>query len=119
MRRGTLDMSSVRIIVLDEADEMLDMGFRDDIEFVLRDMPDERQMLLFSATMSREILRLTKKYQDDPEFLKVVPQELTVPETQQIYFEVKEKMKLDLLSRLLDITQPQPLPGILQHQETC
>ncbi len=106
MRRGTLDMSSVRIIVLDEADEMLDMGFRDDIEFVLRDMPDERQMLLFSATMSREILRLTKKYQDDPEFLKVVPQELTVPETQQIYFEVKEKMKLDLLSRLLDIHNP-------------
>ncbi len=74
-------MSTVRIIVLDEADEMLDMGFRDDIEFVLRDMPDERQMLLFSATMSREILRLTKKYQVNPEFLKIVPKELTVPET--------------------------------------
>ncbi len=106
MGRGTLDMSTVRIIVLDEADEMLDMGFRDDIEFVLRDMPDERQMLLFSATMSREILRLTKKYQVNPEFLKIVPKELTVPETQQIYFEVTEKMKLELLSRLLDIHNP-------------
>lgn len=106
MRRRTLDLSNVKIIVLDEADEMLDMGFREDIEFILKDMPNERQMLLFSATMSREILKLTKKYQDNPEFLKVVPKELTVPEIQQIYFEVKEKMKLDLLSRLLDIYNP-------------
>lgn len=106
MRRGTLDMTDIKIVVLDEADEMLDMGFREDIEFVLRDTPDERQMLLFSATMSREILRLTKIYQDEPEFLKVVPRELTVPEIQQIYFEVKDKMKLDLLSRLLDIHNP-------------
>lgn len=106
MRRGTLNMANVEIVVLDEADEMLDMGFRDDIEFVLRDIPARKQMLLFSATMSQEILRLTKEYQNDPEFLKVVPQELTVPETQQIYFEVKEKMKLDLLSRLLDIHNP-------------
>ncbi|MCE5214090.1 MAG: DEAD/DEAH box helicase [Methanobacterium sp.] len=106
MRRGTLDMSSVKIVVLDEADEMLDMGFRDDIEFVLRDAPSEKQMLLFSATMSPEILRLTQEYQNDPKFLKVVPKELTVPEIQQIYFEVKEKMKLDLLARLLDIYNP-------------
>lgn len=106
MRRGTLDMTDIKIVVLDEADEMLDMGFREDIEFVLRDTPEERQMLLFSATMSREILRLTKIYQDEPEFLKVVPRELTVPEIQQIYFEVKDKMKLDLLSRLLDIHNP-------------
>ncbi|AEG17481.1 DEAD/DEAH box helicase [Methanobacterium paludis] len=103
MRRGTLKMDSVKIMVLDEADEMLDMGFRDDIEIVLRDMPSERQTLLFSATMSRDILNLTRKYQNNPEFLKVVHQELTVPEIQQIYFEVKEKMKLELLSRLLDI----------------
>ncbi|HTX60879.1 MAG TPA: DEAD/DEAH box helicase [Methanobacterium sp.] len=106
MRRGTLDLSTVNIVVLDEADEMLDMGFREDIEFVLQDMPHERQMLLFSATMSQEILGLTRMYQDDPKFLKVVPKELTVPEIQQIYFEVKEKMKLDLLARLLDIYNP-------------
>ncbi len=103
MRRGTLRMGNVKLMVLDEADEMLDMGFRDDIEFVLRDMPRERQTLLFSATMSRDILSLTRKYQNDPEFLKVVHQELTVPEIQQVYFEVREKMKLELLSRLLDI----------------
>lgn len=106
MRRGTLIMNEVKIVVLDEADEMLDMGFREDIEFVLKDVPEERQTLLFSATMSREILNLTKEYQQDPKFLKVVPQELTVPEISQVYFEVKEKMKLDLLSRLLDIYNP-------------
>lgn len=103
MRRGTIEMDQVKILVLDEADEMLDMGFREDIEFVLDYIPDERQILLFSATMSPDILYITKRYQDDPEFLKVVPKELTVPETKQIYFEVKEKMKLDVLSRLLDI----------------
>jgi len=103
MRRGTLEMGKVKILVLDEADEMLDMGFREDIEFVLDYIPDERQILLFSATMSPDILYITRRYQDDPEFLKVVPKELTVPETKQIYFEVKEKMKLDVLSRLLDI----------------
>jgi len=103
MRRGTIDMGNVKILVLDEADEMLDMGFREDIEFVLDYIPDQRQILLFSATMSPDILYITRRYQDDPEFLKVVPKELTVPETEQVYFEVKEKMKLDVLSRLLDI----------------
>ncbi len=103
MRRGTIDMGEVKILVLDEADEMLDMGFREDIEFVLDYIPDQRQILLFSATMSQDILYITRRYQDDPEFLKVVPKELTVPETEQVYFEVKEKMKLDVLSRLLDI----------------
>lgn len=103
MRRGTIEMDEVKILVLDEADEMLDMGFREDIEFVLDYIPVERQILLFSATMSPDILYITRRYQEDPEFLKVVPKELTVPETKQIYFEVKEKMKLDVLSRLLDI----------------
>ena len=103
MRRGTIEMGNVKVLVLDEADEMLDMGFREDIEFVLDYIPDQRQILLFSATMSPDILYITRRYQDDPEFLKVVPKELTVPETEQVYFEVKEKMKLDVLSRLLDI----------------
>ncbi len=107
MRRGTLKMNNVKIMILDEADEMLDMGFREDIETVLEDMPEERQTLLFSATMSKAILNLTKRYQNNPEFLKVIHQKMTVPEIQQIYFEVKEKMKLELLSRLIDIYNPQ------------
>lgn len=106
MRRRTLKMDYIKIVVLDEADEMLDMGFRDDIEFVLKDTPVERQTLLFSATMSKEILKLTQEYQKEPEFLKVVHKELTVPEIQQVYFEVKDKMKLDLLARLLDLHDP-------------
>jgi len=106
MRRRTLKMDNVNTIILDEADEMLDMGFREDIEFILDDMPKKRQTLLFSATMSRPILNLTRKFQKNPEFIKVVHQEMTVPEIEQIYFEVKEKMKLELLSRLIDIYNP-------------
>ncbi len=103
MYRRTLSMAKVKMIILDEADEMLDMGFREDIEFVLGKMPSKRQMLLFSATMSKAILALTKKYQNNPQFLKVAHQELTVPQIEQVYFEVKEKNKLDLLSRLIDL----------------
>jgi Superfamily II DNA and RNA helicases len=90
IHRRTLRMDHVKMIILDEADEMLDMGFRDDIEFVLEHIPKERQMLLFSATMSPQILGITRKYQNKPEMLKVAHQELTVPEIEQIYFEVKE-----------------------------
>ena len=66
MRRGTIDMGLVKMLVLDEADEMLDMGFREDIEFVLDYIPDERQILLFSATMSPDILYITRRYQEIP-----------------------------------------------------
>ena len=93
IHRRTLKMDQVKMIILDEADEMLDMGFRDDIEFVLGKIPDQRQMLLFSATMSPIILGLTRKYQNNPEMLKVTHQELTVPEIRQLYFEVREQMK--------------------------
>ena len=103
IHRRTLRMDNVKMIILDEADEMLDMGFREDIEFVLEQIPNQRQMLLFSATMSPIILGITRKYQNNPEMLKVAHQELTVPEIQQIYFEVKEQMKLDLLTRIIDM----------------
>lgn len=106
IRRKTLKMDNVNTIILDEADEMLDMGFREDIEFILEYMPEKRQTLLFSATMSRPILNLTRRFQKNPEFVKVVHQKMTVPEIEQIYFEVKEKMKLELLSRLVDIYNP-------------
>ncbi|MGL4669174.1 MAG: DEAD/DEAH box helicase [Methanobacteriaceae archaeon] len=103
IERRTLDLSGIETVVLDEADEMLDMGFRDDIEKILRHTSKGRQTLLFSATIDKNVKKLTSKYQKDPKFLKVAHQHITVPEIEQIYFEVKEKMKLELLSRLLDI----------------
>ncbi len=102
MDRNTLKMDDVKIIILDEADEMLDMGFREDIEFILKKIPEKRQTILFSATMPQAILNLTKKYQHNPEFIKVVHKELTVPSIEQFYYEVKEQTKPEILSRLID-----------------
>ena len=79
MRRKTVKLDHVNMMVLDEADEMLNMGFRDDIEFVLNGIPEERQIVLFSATMPRSIMDIAKKYQKDAEIVKVVKKQLTVP----------------------------------------
>ncbi|MDI3480548.1 MAG: ATP-dependent helicase DeaD [Tepidanaerobacteraceae bacterium] len=106
MRRRTLKMNQVRVVVLDEADEMLDMGFREDIEKILQDMPCDRQTLLFSATMPGPIMELAKKYQKNPRFIKVVHKELTVPSIEQFYVETKEKSKLEALTRLIDFYNP-------------
>ncbi|MDR1001555.1 MAG: DEAD/DEAH box helicase [Clostridiales bacterium] len=106
MSRRTLKMETVRFVVLDEADEMLDMGFRDDIETILSRISAERQTMLFSATMPGEILDLTKRYQHEPEYVTVIHKELTVPSIDQVYFDVKEKVKLDALCRLIDIENP-------------
>jgi ATP-dependent RNA helicase DeaD len=103
INRGTLRLNNVKTVVLDEADEMLNMGFIDDVEIILRKIPPERQMLLFSATMPKPILELTKKYQKEPTFVKVVHRQLTVPNVEQFYFEVKESIKLDVLCRLIDM----------------
>jgi ATP-dependent RNA helicase DeaD len=103
MRRRTLSLAAVNLVVLDEADVMLDMGFRDDIETILRGIPRNRQIVLFSATMPSEILELAKRYQNDPQILKVVHRQLTVPIIDQVYFEVQERMKPELLSRLIDL----------------
>ncbi|MER2998820.1 DEAD/DEAH box helicase [Pontibacter populi] len=103
VERGTLRLDKIRKIILDEADEMLDMGFRDDIEFVLSKMPEERQTIFFSATMSKPIMDLTKRYQNDPVIVKVVHKELTVTNIDQIYFEVRNSMKQEVLSRVLDM----------------
>lgn len=103
MERRTLKMDGVKIIVLDEADEMLDMGFREDIETIMRKIPKERQTILFSATMPRAILGLTKKYQTKPQMIKLSHKEMTVPEVEQFYFEVKSQAKPEVLSRLIDI----------------
>ncbi|WP_455645124.1 DEAD/DEAH box helicase [Methanosphaera sp.] len=101
--RKTLSLKNIKTVILDEADEMLDMGFREDIEYILEDIPYERQFLLFSATLPPEILQLAKRYQDNPEIVKVTQHELTTPDVEQKYFEVKEDMKLELLSRILDL----------------
>lgn len=100
--RGTLNLGDVRLVVLDEADEMLNMGFRDDIEKILRSVPNKRQTVLFSATMPKPILELTKKFQRDPVHIKISHEVLTVPLTEQVYFEVRERDKVEALSRLID-----------------
>ena len=106
MRRRTLKMETVKQVILDEADEMLDMGFREDIEFILTKTPDERQTIMFSATMSDEVLSLAKKFMNNPEYLKISRKELTVPKIEQVYFDVKEKDKLEALCRLIDVYDP-------------
>ena len=103
MERRTLKLDNVKIIVLDEADEMLDMGFREDIETIMRKIPKERQTVLFSATMSKAILGLTRKYQTNPQMIKLEHKEMTVPEVEQFYYEVKSQAKPEVLSRLVDI----------------
>lgn len=106
MRRHTIKMNTVKYVVLDEADEMLDMGFRDDIETIMLKMPEERQTVMFSATMSNEILDLSRRYLNDPEYIKVTRKELTVPNIEQAYFDVKEKTKPDALCRIIDMHNP-------------
>ncbi len=103
INRGTLNLDSIGIIVLDEADEMLDMGFRDDIEAILGQMPEERQTVFFSATMAKPIMDLTRKYQKDPEIIKVAKNELTVSKIEQVYYEVKPSLKMELMTRLMNI----------------
>ncbi|UOQ71179.1 DEAD/DEAH box helicase [Hymenobacter cellulosilyticus] len=103
LERGTLKLDQVKKIILDEADEMLDMGFRDDIEVVLSKMPEDRQTVFFSATMSKPIMELTKKYQTNPQIVKVNHQELTVTNIEQMYYEVRNPMKKDVLSRIIDM----------------
>ena len=106
INRRTLKLGNVKMMVLDEADEMFDMGFRDDIEFVMNKIDVNRQTIFFSATMPPEIRKFASKYQKDPEFIKVVHKEMTVPEVEQFYYELKSHMKTEILSRLIDIENP-------------
>jgi ATP-dependent RNA helicase DeaD len=102
LRRKTLRLDQVSMLVLDEADEMLDMGFQDDIEAIIKETPESRQTLLFSATMPQEILRLARKYMNQPETVSISRKEVTAPTIEQVYYKVFERSKLESLCRILD-----------------
>ena len=103
MRRGTLRLNSVKLVVLDEVDVMLNMGFRDDIELILQATPKERQTVFFSATIPRPIQQLIEKYSRDPQQVHIEQKALTVPTVEQVYYEVDRRYKIELLTRLIDI----------------
>jgi ATP-dependent RNA helicase DeaD len=106
LNRKTLKLDHVRFVVLDEADEMLNMGFIEDIETILSFMPEERRMLLFSATMPSPILKLAQKFMGDYNEVKVVPKQQSAVNVEQIFYEMYEKDKLRALRRLID-TEPE------------
>jgi ATP-dependent RNA helicase DeaD len=103
MRRGTLRLDQVKMMILDEADVMLDMGFREDIETILQGVPAERQTVFFSATMPRPIQELIQKYARDPQSVRIEQKALTVPTVEQFFYEVDRRFKVELLTRLIDI----------------
>ncbi|MDV2581521.1 DEAD/DEAH box helicase [Alkalibacillus haloalkaliphilus] len=106
IRRRTIKLQNIETVVLDEADEMLNMGFIEDIEAILAEMPQKHQTLLFSATMPKRIQLLAEKFMSQPEIVRVKSKELTVDHIDQYYYDVKENQKFDVLCRSLDIESP-------------
>ena len=106
MRRKTVKFDNIRMVILDEADEMLDMGFREDMETILTETPEERQTVMFSATMPKAIMDIARNFQKDAKVIKVVRKELTVSNIEQFYYEVRPKNKTEVLCRLIDIYNP-------------
>ncbi|MFR9603814.1 MAG: DEAD/DEAH box helicase [Rikenellaceae bacterium] len=103
IRRGTLKLDNVKYLILDEADEMLNMGFVEDVEEIMSHTPEDRRVMLFSATMPQRIVKLSQRYMRDVEMIKAQSQTLTTNLTEQIYFEVRESDKFDALTRIIDI----------------
>jgi ATP-dependent RNA helicase DeaD len=103
MRRGSLKLDQLHTIILDEADVMLDMGFREDIETVLSELPPERQTVFFSATMPRPIRNLIDRFANEPQSVQIEQEAMTVPTVEQSVFEVQRRFKVELLTRLIDI----------------
>ena len=106
MRRKTIRCDHVHTVIMDEADEMLNMGFLEDMETILSQLPEERQTVMFSATMPPAIQEIARKFQNDPVNVKVFKKELTVPKVTQYYYEVKPKTKVEVMCRLLDMYAP-------------
>jgi ATP-dependent RNA helicase DeaD len=106
IQRKTLVLRDISIVVLDEADEMLNMGFIEDIDRILREIPKKRQMMLFSATMPEEIVRISSKYMHQPEKVYVDAKKMVVSKIKQVFYEVKEEDKIKALTRLLDVEGP-------------
>ncbi|SKA01614.1 DEAD/DEAH box helicase [Anaerorhabdus furcosa] len=106
LRRHTLKMENCNKLVLDEADEMLNMGFREDIEAIIKELPDERQTILFSATMPKAILDITKQYQTNPVHIKTPSTELTVAKIEQVVYECKQSDKREVLIQLIELQRP-------------
>lgn len=106
MRRGTLSLENVRMVVLDEADEMLSMGFREDIETILKDVPEERQIVLFSATMPDPILEITESYLSEPHIIEINREQVTLENIRQLYADVPMGRKLDALNLFLRSFEP-------------
>lgn len=106
MKRGTINLGNISTIVLDEADEMLDMGFIDDINLIMGSTPETRQTLLFSATMPKPIQELAQKFLHDPQIIRMKAKEVTIDLIEQSYIEVPDRQKFDILCRLLDLQEP-------------
>ncbi len=106
MRRKTVKFDNINMVILDEADEMLDMGFREDMETILTETPEDRQTVMFSATMPKAIMDIARNFQKDTRIIKVVRKELTVSNIEQFYYEVRPKNKTEVLCRLIDIYNP-------------
>ena len=106
MRRKTLRFDDLAVAILDEADEMFDMGFRDDMRTILDETPEDRQTCFFSATMEKDIMDFSAKFQRDPEIIRIKHKQLTVENIEQYYLEMKASRKPEILSRLVDIYDP-------------
>ena len=103
IERKTLKLDQLKMVILDEADRMLDMGFRDDIDFILSRAPKDRQLIFFSATMPRPIQELIRKFSQDPQTLKIEQKTLTATNVDQVYYEVMRRSKIEVLTRLIDL----------------
>jgi ATP-dependent RNA helicase DeaD len=115
MRKGTLKLGGLKAVVLDEADEMLRMGFIDEVEWILQQTPDKRQMALFSATMPKQVEQIARRYLNDPQEISIKARTATAETIRQRYWQVSGLHKLDALTRILEV---EPFDAILMFVRT-